>query len=346
MTEDPILGALRKHFPVRLDWLASAPKEETLDPEQIIIDPHHHAWDNPANPYMFNDILGDFTAGHNIVASVAVQAHAMYRSDGPEEMKPVGETEFLNGMAAQSASGMYGDLRLCKGIVGAIDLEMGAGVEAVLDAHMRAAGPRFKGVRPTTAWHESDEVRALDIQPHLLMQASARAAIQKIADKGLSLDLWVFYTQLEEALDVARRFPELPIILNHCGGPLGIGPYEGKTGQMFPEWSARLREISARPNVNIKLGGLGMRYAGFRFHELPAPPSSDVLASHWSKYILEAIDIFGTDRCMFESNYPVDRAQYGYHTMWNGFKKIVKDFSADEKDDLFWKTANRIYRLS
>lgn len=346
MSDDPIRGALRKHLQVRHDWLATQPQEETLEPDLPIVDAHHHVWNQVNNRYMLDDVLAEFGSGHRVVASVAVQAHSMYRADGPEELKPVGETEFLNGIAAQCASGDYGAIRLAAGIVGTTDLMLGDGVEPVLEAHLRAGGSRFRGIRPTTAWHESDQVRALDIQPHLLRHAQARAAIRRIQRHGLCLDLWLFFTQLDEACEICRAFPELTVVINHAGGPLGIGPYAGRRDEVFAQWRAALVSLAECPNAVLKIGGLAMRYAGFEFHQQAAPPSSDALAEAWRPYIHAGIEAFGPERCMFESNFPVDRAMCNYHAMWNAFKKTVKDFSADDKAELFHCVAARTYRIS
>jgi L-fuconolactonase len=345
MTEDPIRAALRKHPPTRLDWL-SLRTEQILEPALPIIDAHHHVWNQPANRYMFEDVLADFQCGHNVIASVGVQAHSMYRADGPEELKPVGETEFLNGLAAQSASGDYGRTRLCAGIVAAADITLGADVDRVLEAHLRSGGDRLRGIRPTTAWHESSEVRGLDIPEHLLESAAAREAIRCIARRGLSLDLWLFFTQLDEALAICRAFPDLTVVINHVGGPLGTGPYRGRRDEMFPAWLSRVQALAQCPNALMKLGGLGMRYAGFDFHTQALPPSSDLLADTWRPYVHACIAAFGADRCMFESNFPVDRAMYSYHVLWNAFKKLAAGCSVAEKDALFRGCAARAYRLS
>lgn len=343
-SDDPIRAALKAHIKVNLEWLATQ-REEIVEPELKIVDPHHHILDLPGNRYLFDDLLGDIKSGHQVVATVHVQAHAMYRADAPEEFKPVGETEFINGMAAQSASGDYGPARLCAGIVATTDLMLGGRVEPVLEAHARAGGERLRGIRPTTAWHESTQVRALDIQPHILMQKEAREAIACIGRHGLSLDLWLFFTQLGEAREVCRAFPELPVVINHVGGLIGIGPYADRREEVFREWRRAVRELADCPNAVIKLGGLGMRYAGFQFNQLPAPPSSDLMAETWRPYIDECIQSFGPARCMFESNFPVDRAMYNYHVLWNAFKKLASGYSADEKADLFHRTASRVYRL-
>lgn len=345
MSDASIKAALKAHLRVDPEWLA-ARKEEIVEPEMPIVDPHHHVWDMPGNRYMFDEVLEDFQSGHNVIASVHVQCHSMYREDGPEEMRPVGETEFVNGVAAQSASGEYGPSRVCAGIVGTADLMLGSRIEPVLQAHLSAGGGRFRGIRPTLAWHESAQVRALDIQPHILMQKQAREAIRRVADLGLTLDVWVFFTQLDEVLDVCRQFPHLKVIVNHAGGPVGIGPYEGKREEVFKIWSKKIEFLSACPNTTIKLGGLAMRYGGFAFNTLPQPPSSDLLVEKWTPYIDACIQRFGPARCMFESNFPVDRGMCNYHVLWNAFKKMTHQYSPEERRYLFSKTALDTYKLA
>jgi L-fuconolactonase len=344
VSDDPILAAIRKHPRVNPDWLATR-TEEIVDPELEIVDPHHHVLDMPGRRYRFDDVLADFQSGHKIVASVHVQAHSMYRAGGPEEMRPVGETEFVNGVAAQSASGGYGPGRMCAGIVGTTDIMLGGRVEPVLEAHLKAGGGRFRGIRPTLAWHESPQVRALDIKPQILMQKAAREAIGCIDRFKLSLDVWVFFTQLDEVLDVCRSFPDLTVVINHTGGPLGIGPYAGQREAVFAEWLKKIEAIGQCTNAHVKLGGLAMHYSGFAFNELNVAPSSDLLAEKWAPYFEVCIERLGARRCMFESNFPIDKGMCSYHVMWNAFKKITKGYSSAERGQLFSQTAARVYRL-
>lgn len=345
MSDDSIQAAIKAHLGVNPAWLAKR-KEDIVEPELKIVDPHHHVWDMPGNRYLFDELMADFQSGHRVVASVHVQCHSMYRAGGPEEMRPVGETEFINGVAAQSASGAYGPAKVCAGIIGTFDLMLGSRAEPVLEAHIRAGGGRFRGIRPTTAWHESPEVRALDIRPRILMHAEARNAIACIERLNLSLDLWLFFTQLGEALDVCRTFPGLRVIINHAGGPVGIGPYEGQRDAVFGEWRKKIEALARCPNVVIKLGGLAMRYGGFHFNKLPAPPSSDLLVEKWTPYVEACIDSFGPARCMFESNFPVDRGMCNYHVLWNAFKKMTQHYSPEERESLFSKTAADTYGLA
>lgn len=344
MSDSSIKSALSAHPGANPEWLALR-REDVVDPELPIVDPHHHLWNLPGNRYLLDEAINDFTCGHNITQTVHVQCRSMYRADGDEAMKPVGETEFVNGIAAQSASGEYGPVRVAAGIVGTTDLLLGSQVDAVLDAHMRAAGRRFKGVRPSVVWHHDSRVRPLDIPSGILMHPRAREAIACIERRGLSLDIWAFFTQLDEVLDICRSFPNLTVVINHLGGPIGIGPYEHSREEVFSEWSTRLRLLAGCDNAVIKIGGLGMRYAGFRFNQEPLPPSSDTLVDAWRIYVHECIDIFGPARCMFESNFPVDRGMFSYHVLWNTFKKLTTSYTTAERNCLFSDTAIRTYRL-
>jgi L-fuconolactonase len=344
VADDPIKTALKLQPGYRPDWLART-REEVIDPERVIIDPHHHIWDRPGSRFLFDEALAEFTSGHKVVSTVHAPCHSMYRAAGPEELQPVGETEFINGIAAQSASGGYGPLRLCAGMVGTADLMLGSRIEPVLQDHLRAGGARFKGIRPAIAWHESDQVRVGDVQPGILKTRQARDALRQVAAHGLVLDVWVFFTQLDEVLDLCRAMPELPVVINHLGGPLGIGPYEGQREAVHERWAAGMKALARCENVVVKLGGLTMRYAGFKFHLLDAAPTSDLLVQSFRPYIEHCIEQFGANRCMFESNFPVDRGMCSYTVLWNAFKKLAASASAAEKDQLFAGTAARVYRL-
>ncbi|CAN5296275.1 amidohydrolase family protein [soil metagenome] len=337
-------SATSKHQMVDPAWLALT-DEAVIEPDLPIVDTHHHAWDLPAGRYLFDDLVQDFGSGHRIDATVYVQCYSMYRADGPAEMKPVGETEFINGYAAMSASGKYGATRIAAGIVSSADILLGGRIDAVLDAHQAVAGARFKGIRPTTAWHEDAGLRAIEVAPGVMGNAQARAAIGRIAVRGLSLDLWNFFTQADEVADLCRAFPDLTVIVDHCGGPIGIGPYADRQEEGFAAWKGMIARIADCPNAVVKLGGLGMRYAGFGFNQWPAPPSSDDLVAAWGPHLRHCIDSFGPDRCLFESNFPMDKASCSYRVIWNAFKKLTRDFSAAERAAMFSGTARRVYRL-
>jgi predicted TIM-barrel fold metal-dependent hydrolase len=328
-------------------WLAKGPAEPILEPELPIIDTHHHLWERPDHRYLLHELLADLLTGHNVVATVFLECHAMYRAAGPAELRPVGETEFAAGIAAMSESGRYGPTRVAAGIVGFADLALGDRVEAVLQAHIRAGGGRFRGVRHSAAW-DADPIignSAVATGPHDMQRPQFRAGLARLTMLGLSLDAWVFHPQLADAIDLARSAPEANIIVGHCGGPLGYGPYAGRRDEVFTTWKAGIVELARCPNVIMKLGGMMMRLAAYDYGAAAAPPSSAQLADWWRPYIETCIERFGADRCMFESNFPVEKMGIGYAELWNAFKRLAAGASAAEKQALFSGTARRAYRL-
>jgi L-fuconolactonase len=328
-------------------WLTRQPAEPILEPALPIVDTHHHLWDRPDHRYLLHEFLADLRTGHNVVATVFGECRAMYRAAGPAEMRPVGETEFVARIAAMSDSGHYGPTRVAAGIVGFADLTLGDRVEPVLEAQLLAGGGRFRGVRHSAAWDASEVIgnSAVAAGPHLMQRADFRAGLARLTALGLSLDAWVFHPQLEDAVDLARAAPDATIIVGHVGGPLGYGPYAGKQSEVFASWKAAVSELAQCPNVVMKLGGMMMRLAAYDYGTLPAPPSSAELGAHWRPYIELCIERFGPARCMFESNFPVEKMGIGYAALWNAFKRIAGPASADEKQALFSGTARRAYRL-
>jgi predicted TIM-barrel fold metal-dependent hydrolase len=334
------------YIPVRDNWLARR-TEAILEPELPIIDPHHHLWDRPGWRYMLEDLLADMNSGHNIIATVFVQCRSMHRARGPEEMKPVGETEFVNGVAAMSASGQYGPAKICAGIVGHADLTLGGRVRDVLKAHIRAGGGRFRGIRHITAWDADSTLMnpAYAPPPGLLADAKFREGFACLAPMNLSFDAWLYHPQINDLTALARAFPETRIVIDHVGGPLGIGVYAGKRDEVFANWQKSIRELAQCPNVFVKLGGMAMRINGFDFHEKADPPSSETLAAAWKPFVETCIDAFTPARCMFESNFPVDKGSYAYAPFWNACKILARGTTQQEKTDLFSATAARFYRL-
>jgi len=335
-------------FPPDKEWLGKAPQEPILEPELPIIDTHHHLWHRPDNRYLLEEFLVDAGSGHKLVATVFAECNTMYRNNGPIEMRPVGQTEFVAGMAAMSESGIYGLTRVAAGIVGYADLGLGDRVTPILEAHIAAGGGRFRGVRFSANWDASDVIGNGHgvTGPLRLRDPDVRAGIACLARLGLSFDAWVFHTQLSDVIDLARTFPDLNTILGHVGGPLGYGPYTGKRDEVFSSWKASMTELARHPNVSVKLGGMLMRLATFNYLAVERPPSSTELAAHWRPYIQTCIDLFGADRCMFESNFPVEKMGVGYATLWNAFKRITAGASAAEKHMLYSGTAERVYRLA
>ena len=333
-------------FAVREDWLAKR-REEPIDPEMPIIDPHHHLWDRGSR-YLLDEIKRDIdTSGHNVRATVFLQCDSMYRADGDPDFRPLGETEFVNGISAMSASGTYGPARICAGIVGFANLLLGTEVDAVLEAHLRAAGERFKGVRYCSVWDADQSIKStpMDFPKGLLLDAKFRAGFARLARYGLSFDAFLYHTQIPELTDLARAFPDTTIVLNHVGSPLGIGVYAGRRDEVFADWQRDIRCLGKCPNVQVKLGGMGMHFFGFGFENQAVPPSSEELASTWRPYVETCVGAFGTQRAMFESNFPVDKRYYSYGVMWNAFKRLAAGYSSEEKANLFWNAAQRAYRL-
>jgi L-fuconolactonase len=318
-------------------------REAALDPALPIVDPHHHLWNNPTHRYMLEDLLQDLGSGHNVRATVFVEASAMYRPEGPPELRPVGETEFAAAMSAKAADGA----RVCAGIVGFAYLRLGAAVEPVLEAHLLAGRGHFRGIRNVSAWDADRALRSIrsDPMPGLLGDAQFREGFARLARFGLSFDAWLYHTQIDELVDLAEAFPQTTIVLNHLGTPLGIGPYRSRREEVFAAWRAALARLARCGNVRLKIGGLGMPQWGFAY-DAPDGPSSAQLAATWRPPIETAIALFGPARCMFESNFPVDGETCGYGVLWNTFKRITASFSPSERLALFAGTANDTYRLA
>ena len=320
--------------------------EEILEPQLPIVDPHHHLWDHAQSRYLLDELLADTGSGHHVTATVFVECMSMYRADGPDAMKPVGETEFVNGVAAMSASGRYGATRVAAAIVGFADLTLGERVGAVLDAHL-AASPRFRGIRHAAGWDASDEVRNSHTKPPrgLFLESGFRRGFAELGRRGLSFEAWLYHPQLADLVGLAKAFPETTIVLDHFGGPLGIGPYAGKRAEIFQSWKSAIRSVADCPNVVAKLGGLVMPLNGFGLHKRAAPVTSSELSDLTREWYLHAIDVFGPARCMFESNFPVDKVSCSYRVLWNSFKRIAAAFSSSEKAAMFSGTAARVYGL-
>jgi predicted TIM-barrel fold metal-dependent hydrolase len=330
----------------REDWLALR-QEDVIDPGRPIVDAHHHLWDHGGQRYMIEEITGDIASGHNIVATVYVDCRSMYRAGGPEALRPVGEVEFANGVAAMSASGGYGNTALCAGIVGHANLLLGDAARAVLEAEIAAGNGRFRGIRHASAWDADASIGGnYSTRPKgLLLDTTFRKGFACLAPLGLSFDAWLFHPQIGELTDLARAFPDTRIVLDHCGGPIGVGSYANRRQEIFPVWQAQVREIAKCRNVVVKLGGLAMRLLGYDFHERPMPPSSEDAAAAWRPYIESCIEAFGPERSMFESNFPPDKGQCSYQVIFNAFKRIAAPYSETEKTALFQKTATDFYRL-
>jgi len=323
-------------------WISTV-VEDVLEPELPILDPHHHLWLDKGHtgwPYTLNDFQEDTGSGHNVVGTVFLECHAEYRTDGPTHLRPVGETEFVIDLAEESAASGGAEI---KAIQGNADVSLGAAVEEVLEAHETAGRGRFRGVRYITA---QDDHPPLAMYTNAVMDdPSYLEGVRRVGELGYTYDAMVYHPQLSEFVDVARSCPDTPIVLDHLGGILGTGPYKDQRQEILEYWKAQMADIAACSNVFLKLGGIGMPMMGFRWDKRDRPASSVELAEAWSNPIQYAIEVFGADRCMFESNFPVDKRGAGYVPLWNSFKIIAASCSIDEKRDLFHDTAARAYRL-
>ncbi|MEK9724700.1 MAG: amidohydrolase family protein [Rhodospirillaceae bacterium] len=332
------------------DWL-DLNVEETLEPDLPICDPHHHLWEfrheRAAHRYLLDEIQSDLNSSHNIVSTVFIECGAMYKTDGPEHLRSVGEVEFVNGVAAMSASGLYGKTRVCAGIIGNANLRLGAKTGEVLDALEAAGGGRFRGIRHQASWDEHGAASAgrFVTGPHTYLDTDFRSGFAELGKRGLSFEGWCYHPQIHELTDLARSFPEVTIILNHFGGPLGRGVYAGKRDEIFPEWQKDIAALAECENVVAKLGGIYMELNGFDWHERERPAGSAEMLAATRRYYEHTLDCFGVERCLFESNFPVDRVSCSYNTCWNIFKRLAADYSADEKAALFHDNATRVYRL-
>jgi predicted TIM-barrel fold metal-dependent hydrolase len=330
----------------REDWLALH-SEAIIEPARTIVDPHHHLWHRGGQRYLIEEMAADIASGHNITATVYVDCRSMYRAKGPEAFRPVGEVEFANGVAAMSASGGYGKAQICAGIVSHVNLLLGDAAKAVLEAEIAAGGGRFRGIRHSSAWDADPDIAHMyATRPKgLLLDPTFRKGFAQLAPLNLSFDTWLFHPQIGELADLARAFPDTRIVLDHCGGPIGLGRFAGRREETFALWKASILDIAKCPNVVVKLGGLAMRLLGYDFHERPRPPSSEELAAAWRPYIETCIEAFGVRRAMFESNFPPDKGQCSYQVIFNAFKRFAAPYSEDEKAALFSKTASDFYRL-
>ena len=339
-----ITGRYRYPAP-RNTWLQQY-TEDIIEPTLPIIDPHHHIWEEQGNTYLLPELTADLHTGHNIVATVFVQAGYGYRQSGEDILKCVGETEKIVQLAAAAhEQGMATDV--CTGIVGFADLTLGARVSDVLEAHLQAAPGRFKSIRHSVSRDPNfpDGIVLRPAPAGLLADTQYRAGLAKVAEYDLGYDAMLYHRQIPELTALARALPHLPIVLNHFGCIIGVGPYLGREKENFESWRRDLRELAQCNNVVIKLGGMGMIICGACYHERPSPPASADLAADWRPYVETCIELFGVERCMFESNFPVDKAMFSYPVLWNAYKRLTAGASVGEKAALFHDTAARFYRI-
>jgi predicted TIM-barrel fold metal-dependent hydrolase len=330
------------------DWLALTP-EPTLEPELPICDPHHHLWEFRPEPlpyqrYLLSDLAADIHSGHHVRSTVFIEVKTRYRTNGPEEMRPVGEVEFVEALAAESARGTYGRAQVAAAIIGYADLKRGEQVAPVLDAMQAASPARFRGIRHSVGWDPSPELVNRDIEG-VLSSDPYRAGARVLAGRGLCLETSLYHPQLEDLAAFARAVPDLTIIVNHIGGLVRIGPYANRDDDVLPSWRRGIAAVAACPNVIIKLGGVGQVRFGFDWHARAQPIGSEELAAALAPLMQYCIEQFGPDRCMFESNFPVDKVSYSYNVVYNAFKRLSQGYSAAERAAMFHDTAARVYRI-
>jgi len=318
--------------------------EMPLEPELPICDPHHHLWERLPRDYLLDELLLDLSGGHNVVSTVAVECRYAYRKDGPQEFRPVGETEFLESVVNRVAADGAIKTRIAAAIVGHANLTLGDKAAAVLEAHIAASPDRFRGIRHSTIWDASSALRS-DGPPGLLADSNFRRGFAWLGKFNLSFDAWLYHPQLPELAALAQAFPDVTIILNHIAAPLGVGPYAGKRQEVFEIWSRGIAALASCPNVLVKLGGVGSLRSGYDWHERAVKPSSAELATALGHYFEWCIEHLGADRCMFESNFPVEKLSTSYVNLWNSFKRITEKYSARERAALFHDTACRAYRI-
>jgi predicted TIM-barrel fold metal-dependent hydrolase len=316
-----------------------------VEPLFPLIDAHIHLWDFSTPPYFACDLIDDTNSGHDVHASVYVECTMGYDDMAPTILRPVGETRFALSQAVAASSEKH---QVSAAILGAADLSLGKAVEPLLQAHKEAGQGRFRGIRTRAAWDAdpwAGYLGANSAPEGLLRQPEFVDGVNCLGDNGLSLDVWLFHTQLPEVCQLAQKCPNVHIVLNHTGGPLGVGVYDGKREEVFAIWAANIREVAKYPNVHIKLGGLGISRIGFGLDLLPKPLSSDALATLWSPYIATCIDAFGPERCMFASNFPVDKVVCSYTTLWNSFKKLTSAYTPAERSSMLFGNAQALYRI-
>ena len=331
-----------------LDWLDKV-KEAPVEPDYPVIDPHHHLWLSNHRrefAYPIEDLGKDVRTGHNILATVFIQCLSMYRETGPEHLKPVGETEWIDSIATDFGSRNPQDAKLCAGIVGHVDFRLSEHVDEALEAH-KSASARFRGIRQGASWSDDAEITQNRVigQQHLYMDPAFRKGFSRLSKHDLTFDAWLFHDQLPELSDLARAFPDTRIALDHIGAPLGLGRWANQKEQVFADWKKSIKALAALPNMHVKLGGTVMPMFGFNWESRPLPPSSDELVKAVGHFFEVAIEAFTPARCMFESNFPVDKIACAYVPLWNSFKKIAARYSASEKADLLHGTAKRFYHL-
>jgi len=322
-------------------------QEPVLDPDLEIVDPHHHLWNRGGHRYLAEELRADLDTGHRVTATAFVECRSEYRQKGTDDLKPCGESEFVARELAAPLQTRHGPVSAAAAIIAYADLAKPDVLDVVLDTHAICAEGHLRGIRYATAWHEGDAIRShYPTRPEMLLEPSIQRGIAILGKRGLAFDVWAYFTQLADVIAAADACPDTIFVLDHCGGPIGIGPWQGRPEDVAAIWRPAIRDLARRPNVVVKLGGLGMPLAGFAFHKRAQPPGSREMAESWAPTILHCIECFGPERCMFESNWPVDAAAGAYSVIWNAFKRIAADCSTDERSALFAGTARRTYAIA
>ncbi|SEB08101.1 amidohydrolase [Variovorax sp. YR216] len=341
ITSSPELRLVQHRQP-DAEWLLAS-REEAIEPALEIIDAHHHFSEHWGG-YMPQDLLED-GAGHNFIATVYIQCGWQYRATGPDALKPVGETEAVVEVTRECAW-PSARTRVAAAIVGYADLRLGAAVDEVLEAQRAAGQGRFRGIRNSGAFHAGFRHGVLPRpMPGLYADRAFREGYARLSRHGLSFDAWIYHPQIDEVVDLARAFPDTPLVLDHIGGILGVADYEGRPDLAWREWLPSMKRLAQCPNVSVKIGGLGTAVFGFDFASRPSPPGSLELANAWRPMVETTLELFGTERCIFESNFPVDRSSASYGVVWNALKRLAAGCSAQEKRMLFRDNAARIYGI-
>jgi len=318
---------------------------EAIEPHLAVCDPHHHLWDQKwghYGPYGPADLVFDTTRGHKVLQTVFVECDVSYRKRGPVEFRSVGETQFAAASAERVVN--LGGPPIA-GIVGAVNLTRHQDLDRMIDAHEEAAQGRLRGFRLRAAWDPHDAYGFPGVGSGLLSEPTIKASVRSMAQRGLVLDLVVLFHQLLETVDLAVAAPNTKIVLDHLAYPLGVGIYADRAAEVDAEWRRKIRVVAKLPNVYMKLGGLGMWMLGGGWQEGNAPVSSDEIVDRFGSRIAFLIEEFGPERCMFESNFPVDGTAFGYVTCWNAFKKMSRQYSMADRRFLLRDTAIDVYRL-
>ena len=333
-----------------LDWHARAAPAGAIDSHMPIVDPHHHLFGSSADKlfYEVDDFQRDLDSGHRVIGTVYVEAYQSgWRDSGPQEFRPVGEVEKIVSVTAKPVRTKLGDCKVASGIVCFADLGVGEKISGVLDAHVEAGQGRVRGVRQRLATvggvlgRMTPDLR----KPHLMAEPEFRKGFAQLERHALIFDAWVYHTQLDELADLARAFPRTSVVVNHVGGPLGVAEFRSTRADVLKQWRRSISLLASMPNVFVKLGGLGMPILGHGFERFATPPTADELAQAWNPAVETCVESFGTARCMFESNFPVDKQSCSYSDLWNAYKLMTRRYSLDERADLFYRTACRVYGL-